>query len=301
MRYDLTDLRLFINIGETLNLTRAAERVFLSLPAASTRIKNLEDALKVRLLVRQVTGVKLTSAGEVLYKHAQQVFKQLETLHTELQPFSLGLKGQLRILANTPATNAFMTEALADFLIHYPDVNIIFEEKSTKDVITLIRSGVGDIGFVSAEPTDLSGLEVISLFSDELVVVVNEGHLLNQQKEIYFADLLDQYQFIGLGEDSALQSFLENHAHQLGKRVCQRVSVDSFETAARMVLKNIGIAIMPLEYVSQLKHMSSLRFLKMRDVWARRDRYICRLPNQMLPNYSEMFISIMKKTIQSKQ
>ncbi|HLU03903.1 MAG TPA: LysR family transcriptional regulator, partial [Advenella sp.] len=47
MRYDLTDLKLFINIGEVSNLTKAAEKTFLSLPAASARIKNLEDSLKV--------------------------------------------------------------------------------------------------------------------------------------------------------------------------------------------------------------------------------------------------------------
>ncbi|KAG0757224.1 hypothetical protein G6F22_020033 [Rhizopus arrhizus] len=64
MRHDLTDLRLFLNVGETLNLTRAAERTFLSLPAASARVKHMEEAFKARLLVRLATGVALTPAGE---------------------------------------------------------------------------------------------------------------------------------------------------------------------------------------------------------------------------------------------
>ncbi|MFX5622716.1 LysR family transcriptional regulator, partial [Acinetobacter baumannii] len=63
MHYDLTDLRLFLNVGETHNLTRAAERSFLSLPAASTRIKQLEEAFQTQLLIRQVKGVRLTPAG----------------------------------------------------------------------------------------------------------------------------------------------------------------------------------------------------------------------------------------------
>ena len=85
MRYDLTDLKLFIYIGETSNLTRAAEKIFLSLPAASARVKNLEDSLKVRLLNRQATGVTMTPAGEVLYKYAKSVFQQLEQMHNEMQ------------------------------------------------------------------------------------------------------------------------------------------------------------------------------------------------------------------------
>ena len=60
MHYDLTDLRLFLNVGETENLTRAAERSFLSLPAASTRIKQLEEAFQTQLLIRRVKGVRLT-------------------------------------------------------------------------------------------------------------------------------------------------------------------------------------------------------------------------------------------------
>ena len=91
MRHDLTDLRLFLNVGETLNLTRAAERTFLSLPAASARVKHMEEAFKARLLVRLATGVALTPAGEVLLKHANAVFRQLECLNADLQPYALSL------------------------------------------------------------------------------------------------------------------------------------------------------------------------------------------------------------------
>ena len=63
MNFDFIDFRLFLNIAETKNLTRAAERTFLSVPAASTRIKNLENTLNLKLLERSSHGVELTEIG----------------------------------------------------------------------------------------------------------------------------------------------------------------------------------------------------------------------------------------------
>src|SRR3546814_16005907 len=120
MRHDLTDLRLFVNVGETLNLTRAAERTFLSLPAASARIKNMEEAFKARLLVRQATGVALTPAGEVLLKHAHAVFRQPDCLNPALPPYSSGIQGRLRRLATTTSPNSSLAHAISPPLANTP-------------------------------------------------------------------------------------------------------------------------------------------------------------------------------------
>ena len=289
MRYDLTDLKLFINIGETSNLTRAAEKIFLSLPAASARIKNLEDSLKVRLLIRQVTGVKMTPAGEILYKYAKSVFQQLESLHTELQPFSEGIKGKLRILANTSATYSFVTEALGNFLQDNPDVDIELEEKITRDVLAAIRNGTGDLGLVSGN-LDMSGLDVTPLFKDELVAIVNADHELTDRETVSFDELVDNYQFVGINQDSVLQTFLDERAHQLGKRIHQRVYAGGFEVVARMVSAKIGVSIMPLECTLKLGHIANIKVIKLSDRWACRERYICRLHGRDLPPYAEKFI-----------
>lgn len=289
MRYDLTDLKLFIYIGETSNLTRAAEKIFLSLPAASARIKNLEDSLKVRLLIRQATGVTMTPAGEVLYKYAKSVFQQLEQMHNEMQPFSEGIKGKLRILANASSTYSFVTEVLSHFLKENPDVDIELEERPTKEVLAGIRTGTGDLGIVSGD-VDLSGFDYTPLFSDALVAVVSSQHAFHDRTEIAFDELVDNYQFVGIRQDSVLQTFLESRAHDSGKRIHQRVYVGGFDVAARMVAAEIGVTIMPLECARQLDYIDNIRVMALTDAWAKRDRYICRLPGRDLPFYAVKFI-----------
>ena len=73
--FDLVDIALFINIAETNSLTHGAERSYLSVPAASTRIKNIEDRLGLKLLYRTRLGVDLTPAGETFLFHGRLIIQ----------------------------------------------------------------------------------------------------------------------------------------------------------------------------------------------------------------------------------
>lgn len=289
MRHDLTDLRLFVNVGDTLSLTRAAERTFLSLPAASARIKHMEEAFKTRLLVRQATGVALTPAGEVLLKHARVVLGQLECLNADLQPYSSGIKGRLRLLANTTSTNSFLADALSSFLAEYPDVHIELQEKISGDIALAIRAGAGDLGLV-AGTVDVEGLDVMPLFRDELVVVTSVKNPLAEKTSVRFADLLDTYQFVGIHPDSAIQIFLEDIASGLGKTIMQRVHVNSFEAVCRMVAAGVGVAVVPRGCMRHHSEPNALHVLKIEEPWAQRERLLCRQRGRDLPCFAEKFI-----------
>lgn len=289
MRHDLTDLRLFVNVGDTLSLTKAAEKTFLSLPAASARVKHMEEAFKTRLLVRQATGVALTPAGEVLLRHARQVFTQLECLNADLQPYSHGIKGRLRILANTTATNSFLAEALASFLAEYPDVDIELDERISGEIAMAIRAGNGDLGLVAGN-VDVEGLDVMPLFRDELVAVTSLKHRLAGAGKTRFAELIDADQFVGIHPNSAIQIFLEDIASGMGKQIIQRVHVHSFEAVCRMVGAGVGVAIVPRGCVRRYSEHETLNILKIEDPWAQRERLLCRQRGRDLPRFAESFI-----------
>jgi len=289
MRYDLTDLRLFVNVGDTLNLTRAAEKSFLSLPAASTRIKQMEDAFQAPLLIRQVKGVSLTPAGEALLQHARELFRQLECLHADLQPYVSGLKGKLRVLANTTATNSFLPDALSTFLAEHPDVDVELEEKLSKDIVSSVVAGAADLGIVAGNVAT-EGLEVLPLYTDELIVIASVNHPMRQFKRIRFADLLENYRFVGISQVSAIQSFLDNIANGMGRRISLRIQVGSFDAVCRMVEAGAGIAVVPRTCAERYSNQKALRFVKLEDAWARREIRLCRRPGRDLPRFAESFI-----------
>src|ERR1700681_2591697 len=112
-RFDLTDLRLFLNVDDAASITHGASRSHMALASASERIRAMEDALGAPLLERKRRGVQLTPAGSALVHHARIVTQQLEQMRDELSDYAKGLRGHVRLLSNTVAIAELLPAPLA--------------------------------------------------------------------------------------------------------------------------------------------------------------------------------------------
>src|ERR1700758_2246393 len=195
MRFDLTDLSLFRHVVEAGSITRGAERAHLALAAASTRVRNMEDALGIALLTRGREAVVPTQAGRTLLQHARAILRQAERLHEDLGAYGGGLAGQIRVLSNTNALTEFLPEALSSFLAGHPNVSVDLEERLSDEIVGLIAEGVADLGIVAA-PVDTSALETYPFRKDRFVLVVGRNHPLAKCAKISFAEVLD-HDFVG--------------------------------------------------------------------------------------------------------
>ena len=167
MQFDLKDLRLFVLAADEGSLTKAAQRLHLSLAAASTRIKSLEVQASQALLYREARGVRLTPPGEAFLHHARGVLRQVDQLRTDLQEYSGGLRGHVRVFANTTAVTDFLPEILPGFLSNNPRVNVDLQEKPNAEIARGVLDGRADIGIV-AGPVDMLGLHAIHFSTDRL-------------------------------------------------------------------------------------------------------------------------------------
>ena len=154
MQFDLTDLRLFVATADEGNMTRAAGRQHLSLAAASARIKSLEAQSGLSLLYREARGVRLTPPGEAFLFHARGVLRQAEQLRADLQEYGGGLRGHLRVFANTTAVTDFLPEILPGFLADNPKVNIDLQEKPNPEIARGVLDGRADMGIALVELLD---------------------------------------------------------------------------------------------------------------------------------------------------
>ncbi len=289
MHYDLTDLRLFVHVGELLNLTRAAEKSFLSVPSASLRIKQLEESLQTPLLIRQAKGMQLTQAGETLFRHARLVLQQLEVLHADLRPYAKGVKGRIRLQANSTATNTFLAEALSAFLNDNPDIDIELEEQPSREIIACVAKGAADLGIVAGSVA-ADELDVLPLYSDELIVISHPHDPITRHTALRLAQMLDDCRFVGLNQFNSIQVFLDRIAHGMGKRVNLRIQVGSYDAVCRMVEAGAGVAVVPRAFAEGYARSDKLRFLPLQDSWARREISLVRHHQRMLPTFSEALI-----------
>lgn len=291
MHFDLVDLRLFVNISEENSLTRGAERSHLSLPAASTRIRNLEDSIGVKLLYRTAQGVTLTPPGQALLLHARLVLQQLEQLRGDLQEYVRGVKGHLRIFANTTAITEFLPAVLPAFLAEHPDISIDLRERLSHDIVRAVAEGRTDIGIVAGN-VRTEGLETLPYRRDRLVVAAAPSHPLARRESVAFEDTLD-YDYVGLPEASAIHTFVTQAAAEANKPMKIRIRVGNFEAMCRMVEANAGIGVLPESAARRYAVSMSVKIIALRDDWAVRNLQICVRSLELLPVFARDLVELL--------
>lgn len=297
MRFDLTDLRLFLHVAESGSITAGAAHSHLALPSASARIRGMEQALGVPLLVRGRRGVETTDAGRTLLHHARVITRQMERLRADMGDYASGLKGHIRVLCNTSALAEFLPEALAGFMAAHPQVNIDLEERLSYDIVQAITDGLADLGVV-ADSVDASALETFPFRDDRLVLVMAPSHplaaQLQRKRSMAFADAL-MFDFIGLAGDSALHKYIAGHAARLGRQLTYRVRLRSLDAVCRMAAAGAGLAVLPESTVLRNRDNLSLRHVQLTDPWAVRKLLICVRHYSDLPGYARELVDSLRQ------
>lgn len=291
MHFDLVDLRLMVRVAEANSLTRGAEAVHLSVPTASTRIKNIEDSLGVKLLYRTSQGVTLTPPGQAFVHHARLVLGQLEHLSGDLQEYAKGIKGHLRVFANTTALGEFLPPVLRAYLLTHPDVNIDLRERLSDDIVRAVSDGQTDIGIV-AGTVRTENLEVIPYRRDRLVLVVPREHPLASRTSVAFADTLE-LEHIGLHEASAIHAFLRQICSGLRRTIRLRIQVGSFEAACRMIEAKVGVGVLPESAARRHAQTLAIQIVPLSDEWSLRAMQICVRSLESLPPFARDLVALL--------
>jgi DNA-binding transcriptional LysR family regulator len=291
MRFDLTDLRLFVQVAEASSITHGADQANMALASASARIRGIEEALGVPLLERGPRGVKLTPAGRALVHHAHVVLQQLERMRGELGKYAHGLKGHVRLLSNTIASTGFLPQALAAFLAGHPSVDIDLEERPSHEIVQAVAEGFADAGIV-IDMVDLSNLETFPFATDRLVLIAPRDHPLSSRRQLAFCEVLDQ-EFVGLSAGRSLQDLLGQQAARAGRPLKLRVRLSAFDAICRMVEHGVGVAVIP-ETATRYHRRSAIRVVHLTDTWALRKLMICVRRFDELSEHAKQLIEHLK-------
>src|SRR3954463_3285116 len=292
VRFDLVALSLFRHVVEAGSITHGSERAHLALAAASTRIRQMEEALGAALLTRGRQGVTPTQAGRTLPRHARTILSQAERLREDLGAYAGGSAGQVRVLSNTNALTEFLPETLSAFLASHPNVSIDLEERLSDEIVGLIAEGVGDIGVV-AGTVDARRLTTYPFRSDRFVLVVAKDHPLARRAKVEFAEVLE-HDFVGLDRASAIQRFLGSKASSIGRALKLGVQLRSFDAVCRLVECNVGVGVVPASTVRRAAKSMAIKAVDLADPWALRDLTICVRDFKALAPYARQLVEHMR-------
>jgi len=241
---ELWQLRTFCEIAETLNFTKASERLNLTQSAVSHQIRALEDELGVKLFVRGKRGVKLTDAGRLALDSSRKILDEAESMRQRIAGDERSAAGSVRVAAATQALVYLFAPLFEDFMDSHERVELVFRTTAnTEQTIGDILEGIADVGFASMavySPT----LEVTELFTDELVLVVGQKHRLSDRKRVSIKDI-EKERWILFERGASIRRATDDFFKTVHVKPEKALESNDTYFIKLMVEHGLGISLMP--------------------------------------------------------
>jgi DNA-binding transcriptional LysR family regulator len=290
---ELTQLRTFREVAETLNFTRAAERLHLTQSAVSHQIKALEQELGEPLFIRAKRGVRLSEAGKAALDYARRILDETDALKDRLAGGERAPEGRVRAAAATQAFVHLFAPLFESFMRTYPGVAVTFRTTSSTDqTLADLQDGAADVGFASI-PVYSPALQVAELFEDELLVVVGHGHRLADHPAASLEDLKND-RLILFERGNSIRRATDQFFSKVG--VEPATALESNDTAfiKLMVERGLGISLLPAWAVRDEVRWGWLAQLRIKGHRLRRTVAILSL-GKFQPTPTRTFVEFMRK------
>lgn len=181
-------LKVFRSVAKNLSFTKASQELFVSQPAITKHIQELESCYEVRLFHREGNKISLTEAGKLLLKHSEKVLDDYKQLEYEMHLLHNEFIGELKLGASTTIAQYVLPPLLANFIEKHPKVNLSLLNGNSREIETALQEHRIDLGLVEGI-SRLPNLKYTRFLEDELVAVVNACNRLSLPEEITPEDL----------------------------------------------------------------------------------------------------------------
>jgi DNA-binding transcriptional LysR family regulator len=260
---ELWQLRTFTAIAETLNFTKASEKLHLTQSAVSHQMKALEEELGVPLFIRAKSGVILTDAGKIALEYAVRILGEAEEMREKVTGREKALAGRVRVAAATQALVHLFAPLFEEFMDAFESVELVFRTTvSTEQTVEDILEGVADVGFASLavySPT----LQVTEIFDDELLLVVGKKHRLAKETEISIREL-EKERWILFERGASIRRATDDFFKKV--KIEPETALESNDTyfIKIMIERGLGVSLMPQWAVREESKNGKLAQLRVR-------------------------------------
>ncbi|MBW4080538.1 LysR family transcriptional regulator [Paenibacillus sp. S150] len=245
---NINQLEVFIKVAEKMNVTEAAKALFISQPAVSKALKNLESFLQIKLFIRdKQNGLALTDVGQEMLILAREM-KELESKMLQLacQENKL-LRGKVRIGSFPAASANLLPDAIGLFRTQYPQVTIELMEGTSNQIKQWVDDRSVEIGIV-ASPFEPFDFKIVA--HDSMAAILPENHPLQLEREVSLEDYRNELIFCKGGHEAVVLNTLE----EKGIPFHENLTVQTAETLIHMVQKHLGIGIISRFSLSSVTH-----------------------------------------------
>jgi DNA-binding transcriptional LysR family regulator len=238
----LTQIEAFLTVAERRTVSEAATVLYVTQPALTTRIKNLERELGVALFVRTPRGMRLTAEGRAFRSHAQRAVQELAEGRQLLRELREGRVGEL-IVGAAPAISTYVLPlVLRRFQASFPNVHLIVRTGHSEEILDLVLREQVHVGLVRELPHPATTAH--ALYEDEIVLVVHPGHRFGELPAIAVGELAGERLILF---DRTSSYFVLTSAFFREAGIVPRgvMELDNVDATKKMVEHGLGIAFLP--------------------------------------------------------
>lgn len=256
MNITVRQLQAFVAVARSRSFAEACAHMHLSQPALSIAIKNLEEALGGKLLVRTTRSVVLTPEGEAFYPRAKQLLQDWDRSLEDVSNLFALRRGKLMIAAMPTFAGTLLPSILGEFQRQYPDINVTVHDVVAEQVLDMVRSGRVELG-ISFDPGEQEDIEFLPLFSDRFVAAFPAGHPLLGKNALHWRDLRD-CDFITLQRPSSIREQLQDTLSAHGITLAPAFEAHQLVVVGRMVAEGLGVSVVPAISADQMAEMGAI-------------------------------------------
>lgn len=223
--------------------TEAAKMLFITQPAISRLISDLEHRSRLQLFVRKPNRLEPTPEAYALYREVDRAFIGLDKIRRTAEAIASRQQGSLRIVAMPVCVDSFLPSLVSEFVIRHPNVSIELETAPGIQALDLIRSHRFDMGIVSIKGRDDPSFQIQTFCRQQAVCVLPADHPLSRKTVIYAEDL-KQEPFISLSAGSPFRAMLDEVFAQ--ENVARNFTIETRtqRTIYELVRKGAGVSIL---------------------------------------------------------
>ena len=291
--FTLDQLKILQTIAEEGNFKKAAEKLYISQPAVSLQIQNLERQLNLPIFYRNKRKARLTETGNLLLKYCDRILNLCEETCHALEELQTLQSGALIIGASQTTGTYLMPRLIGIFRHVYPQITVELQVYSTRQICWGVAKGQIDLAVVGGEiPLELKNvLEITCYAEDELALILPMSHPFSTVNYIQKEDLY-RLKFIALENQSTIRNVIENILLQNGidsRYFKIEMELNSIEAIKNAVQSGLGAAFVSVSAISKELELGMLHWAKIEGITIKRNLSIVMNPKRYHANITKVF------------
>jgi DNA-binding transcriptional LysR family regulator len=291
--FTLDQLKILQTISEEGSFKKAAEKLYISQPAVSLQIPNLEKQLNAPIFYRDKRKAYLTETGELLKKYCDRILSLCEETCRALDELQTFQSGALVIGASQTTGTYLMPRLIGIFRHKYPQITVELQVHSTRRISWAVANGQIDLAIVGGEvPKELNNvLQVTSYAEDELALILPISHPFSSLEFIRKEDLY-RLRFIALDTQSTIRNVIDDTLKQNGIDSGYfkiEMELNSVEAIKNAVQSGLGAAFVSVSAISKELDLDMLHWAKIEGITIKRTLSIITNPKRYHSNVTKLF------------